>query len=93
LTKGNNPQTHHQTTQDSTQKKPRPKSGQKHSQESDAIDKHQNTFTNLTNINLSQTKAEEAASVLQEALIEATNKTAKIAHPSEKAKPWWNAKI
>jgi hypothetical protein len=60
---------------------------------SDAIDKRQNAFTNLTNINLSQTQAEEAASALQEALIEATHKTAKIARPSEKAKPWWNAKI
>jgi hypothetical protein len=60
---------------------------------SDAIDKRQNIFINLTNINLSQTQAEEAATMLQEALIKATHKTAKIAHPSEKAKPWWNTKI
>jgi hypothetical protein len=60
---------------------------------SDAIDKRQNAFTNLTNINLSQSQAEEAASALQEALIKATHKTAKIACPSEKAKLWWNAEI
>jgi hypothetical protein len=30
---------------------------------------------------------------LQEALIEATHKTAKIAHPSETAILWWNTKI
>jgi hypothetical protein len=50
----------------------------------DTIDKHQNTFTNLTNINLSQSQAEEAAITIQESLIEATHKTAKIACPSEK---------
>jgi hypothetical protein len=50
-------------------------------------------FNNLTNTNLNESQAEQAAKALQEALIEATQKTAKIARPSEKAKPWWNAEI
>jgi hypothetical protein len=45
----------------------------------DAIDKHQITFNNLTNANLTQTQAEQAAKAFQEALVEATQKTAKIA--------------
>jgi hypothetical protein len=36
---------------------------------------------------------ENAAIALQEALIEATQNTAKKAKPSEKAKPWWNTEI
>jgi hypothetical protein len=58
-----------------------------------AVDKYQITFNNLTNINLTQSQAEQAATAIQEALIKATQKTAKIARPSEKAKPWWNAEI
>jgi hypothetical protein len=59
----------------------------------DAIDKCHINFNNLTNANLTQSQAEQVAKALQEALIEATQKTAKIAQPSEKAKPWWNAEI
>jgi hypothetical protein len=59
----------------------------------DAVDKHQFTFNNLTKINLTQSQAKQAATAIQEALIKATQKTAKIARPSEKAKPRWNTKI
>jgi hypothetical protein len=59
----------------------------------DEIDKHQIAFNNLNNTNLTQSQAEQAAIAIQEALIEATRKTARIARPSEKAKPWWNAEI
>jgi hypothetical protein len=53
----------------------------------DKIDKHQSAFNNLNNTNLTQSQAEQAAIAIQEALIEATRKTAKIACPSERAKP------
>jgi uncharacterized protein YejL (UPF0352 family) len=43
------------------------------------INKRQINFNNLTNTNLTQLQAEQAAKAFQEALIEATQKTAKIA--------------
>jgi hypothetical protein len=45
----------------------------------DTINKHHINFNNLTNANLTQSQAEQAAKALQEALIEATQKIAKIA--------------
>jgi hypothetical protein len=59
----------------------------------DEIDKRQIAFNNLNNTNLTQSQAEQAAIAIQEALIEATRKAARIARPSEKAKPWWNTEI
>jgi hypothetical protein len=50
----------------------------------DAVNKHQIAFNNLTDINLTQSQAKQVATAIQEALIEATQKTAKIACPSEK---------
>jgi hypothetical protein len=59
----------------------------------DEVDKCQIAFNNLNNTNLTQSQAEQAAIAIQEALIKATRKTAKIARLSERAKSWWNAEI
>jgi hypothetical protein len=58
-----------------------------------AIEKCNNTFSHLTNTTPTQEIVKNAAITLQEALIEATQNTAKKTKPSEKAKPWWNTEI